>query len=261
MAAGDAWDPQRYHRFRDERRRPFDDLLGLLSPVPGGRIVDLGCGTGELTAAAHARLGTGEALGIDSSPSMLADAAGLEVPGLRFAAGDLAGPPPDPPWDVVLANASLHWAEDHPAVLGRWRAALAPGGQLAVQVPANRDHPSHATIREVLAEPPFDELLEQGPPDPLVSVLDPAVYAEVLWALGAQEQLVRLQVYGNEMPSVADVVEWTSGTALVPVRAVLAPAAYEAFVARYAERLAEHLHHAAPYYYAFKRILMWARFP
>src|SRR5919199_273814 len=50
---------------------------------------------------------------------------------------------------VVLSNAALHWVPDHRAVLGRWRAALRPGGQLAVQVPANFDHPSHAVVAEV----------------------------------------------------------------------------------------------------------------
>ena len=50
MASTDTWDPDTYHRFQAERRQPFDDLLALVEPVPSGRVVDLGCGTGELTA-------------------------------------------------------------------------------------------------------------------------------------------------------------------------------------------------------------------
>ena len=38
----DGWNPEQYERFRAERRQPFDDLMALCSPVPGGRIVDLG---------------------------------------------------------------------------------------------------------------------------------------------------------------------------------------------------------------------------
>jgi trans-aconitate 2-methyltransferase len=57
MAAPDPWNPDRYARFAAERRLPFDDLVALLSPAPGGRVVDLGCGPGELTRELHARLG------------------------------------------------------------------------------------------------------------------------------------------------------------------------------------------------------------
>ena len=49
----DGWSPDQYERFRSERQQPFDDLLTLCHPVPGGRIVDLGCGTGDLTKILH----------------------------------------------------------------------------------------------------------------------------------------------------------------------------------------------------------------
>ena len=71
----DTWDPDQYERFRDERTRPFLDLLAMVRPVPGGRAVDLGCGTGELTRWLHRHVGAAETLGIDSSPVMLERAA------------------------------------------------------------------------------------------------------------------------------------------------------------------------------------------
>lgn len=257
----DTWDPARYHRFREQRERPLDDLLQLVAPFPGGRLVDLGCGTGELTVRAMERTGAVEALGIDSSPAMLAAARRLRAPGVRFEAGDLAAPDPPGRWDLVLANASLHWAGDHPAVLAGWRSLLVDGGQLAVQVPANPDHPSHTTITEVLLTEPFRSAIDGPlPPDPLESVLTPDRYAELLWSLGATEQVVRCEVYGMEMASADEVADWTSGTALNRARGVLDPAAFVDFEQRYRERLGEVLAHAEPYFYAFKRILMWARF-
>ena len=63
------WDPDQYERFKAERTRPFWDLLALVQPVPGGRVVDLGCGTGELTKELHRVLEASETVGIDSSPS------------------------------------------------------------------------------------------------------------------------------------------------------------------------------------------------
>ncbi|MDQ2678867.1 MAG: methyltransferase domain-containing protein [Actinomycetota bacterium] len=264
---GDQWDPDTYRRFEDDRARPFHDLVAMLRPVPGGTMVDLGCGTGELTAQAARTLGVASATGIDNSPDMLAAAPRGDQDdrgdqGLRFELADIASLDERPPVDVVLANASLQWVPDHRAVLADWVAHLRPGGQLAVQVPANATHPSHTTITEVLHEQPwFDELGGNPPEDPVAaSVLGPAEYAEVLWSLGATEQLVRLQVYGMEMSGPDAVVEWTSGTTLVRVRRALPPERYEAFVERYRERLAERLEHRTPYYYAFQRILMWARF-
>ena len=281
----DSWDPDRYHRFREERALPFHDLLALAQPFAGDplsgrpRLLDLGCGSGELTVEAHRRLGSGSTLGVDASPAMLAEAVQLDEPGVRFEQGDLASiagldrelPVAEvgdqrvfgaPGWDLILANASLHWVPDHESVLAAWRAQLRPAGQLAVQVPANPDHPSHTTITEVLGEEPFATALGgRIPPDPLRSVQSPERYAQILWELGAADQVVRLGVYGMEMASWSDVVEWTSGTALVRARDVLAPELYEEFLVRYRERLGEHLGHRAPYFYAFKRILMWARFP
>lgn len=259
---GDQWDPEVYRRFDAERARPFHDLLGLLAPSPGGSLVDLGCGTGELTALAARTLRAGATLGIDNSPDMLGRAEASATPTVSFELGDIATLGDRTPFDVVLANASLQWVPDHAAVLADWAGHLRPGGQLAVQVPANSEHPSHTTIAEVLSESPwFDELGGAVPEDPVArSVRSPAEYAEMLWSLGATDQVVRMQVYGMELPGADAVVDWTSGTTLVRVRRVLSPESYDTFVERYRERLAERLEHRAPYYYAFQRILMWARF-
>ncbi len=54
MAA--AWDPEQYGRFANERAEPFHDLLAMLDDGPTNRIVDLGCGPGELTALAANKL-------------------------------------------------------------------------------------------------------------------------------------------------------------------------------------------------------------
>src|SRR5262249_57814005 len=97
--SADAWNPAQYERFAAERRRPFDDLLALVRPRPGMRVVDLGCGTGELTRALHDHLGARDTLGVDRSPAMLAKSAAFVVPGLRFEQGDIADFGGARPWD------------------------------------------------------------------------------------------------------------------------------------------------------------------
>jgi trans-aconitate 2-methyltransferase len=248
------WDPAQYERFKDERSRPFFDLLSLVTPVPGGRVVDLGCGTGELTRALHARSGAAETLGIDISPEMLARSEAFAGDGLRFERADLATFSAVQAYDIVFANAALHWIPDHPALFRRLTAALRPGGQLAVQVPANHDHLSHWVARAVA-----EELAPRTEALPPSSVLAPEGYATLLDELGYRDQVVRLQVYGHHLESREEVVEWVAGTTLTPLRARLDDVAWHRFLARYRQALMPQLSDARPFFYTFKRILLWAR--
>jgi len=262
MSTGDAWDPDRYERFADERARPFDDLLSLLHGTGHASVADLGCGTGALTLRLHRSLGAQATLGLDRSPAMLERAAAIDEPGLRFESADIAQLDRPESFDVVLSNAALQWTVDHPAVLARWRAALRPGGQLAVQVPANADHASHTTSVELAAEEPFRSAFDGAPPgDPVRSVLAPEDYAVVLDELGFADQHVRLQVYGARLASTAEVVEWVRGTSLTRFEPELGAPLFAEFVARYRERLLERLGDRRPYFYPFKRILLWGRVP
>jgi trans-aconitate 2-methyltransferase len=259
----DAWDPGQYHRFATERRQPFEDLLTLIAPIPGGRALDLGCGTGELTVELHRHLEAASTLGIDSSTAMLDRAASLASDGVRFEYADLATFVAPAPLDVVAANAALQWVPGHEKLLVRLGSMLSPGGQLAVQVPANHDHPSHRIAAAVAHEEPFLEALEGSPPgDPVAAnVLTPELYAEVMHRAGFAEQHVRLQVYGHVLDSVDGVVEWTKGTSLTRFKRRLPEDLYARFLDRYRNRLREALGDAQPYFYAFKRILLWGRMP
>ncbi|MCW5892904.1 MAG: methyltransferase domain-containing protein [bacterium] len=254
----DAWDPQCYERFRAERREPYDDLVALIAVRPGLRVVDLGCGTGDLTADLHRRLDAAETLGIDASARMLAQAPADPGDGLRFRAGDVGAFADTGRWDVVFSNAALQWIPDHPALFARLRAALAPGGQLAVQMPANFDHPSHTAAAAVAATPPFRDALV-GPPR-IRAVLPPEDYALLLDRLGAARQHVRLQVYGHHLASRDEVVTWTRGTLLTDYERRLPPGLFTDFVAAYRARLTALLPDERPFFFPFKRLLLWARF-
>ncbi len=253
----DKWNPLQYERFKSERAQPFHDLLALVRPEPNMRVADLGCGTGELTRRLHETLGARETVGIDTSEAMLEKSTEFAGSGVRFEQGNIAAFQPSEPYDLLFSNAALHWVPGHTELLARLSASLSERGQLAVQVPANDDHPSQSTAREVATEELFADALGgyvgQRP------VLRPEEYSTLLYRLGFREQHVRLQVYGHLLASRQEVVEWVKGTTLTPYQERLRADLYDRFLARYRDVLLPRLEDTQPYYYTFKRILFWAR--
>src|SRR5258707_10500899 len=151
------WSPNQYERFKGERAQPFHDLLALVEPRPGMRVVDLGCGTGELTRLMHEQLEAAETLGVDSSAEMLAKAAAFAGTSLHFEQTPVEGFGGHEPFDLLFSNAALHWVEDHPALFARLTTMIAAGGQLAVQMPFNHDHVSQrvaAQLAPLFGSPP-----------------------------------------------------------------------------------------------------------
>jgi trans-aconitate 2-methyltransferase len=255
-SARDMWNPERYERFQSERERPFADMLALVGRRPAGRVADLGCGTGALTARLHEALGATETVGIDSSAAMLQRAHAIRLPGLRFVQADMETWAPAQRVDVLFSNAALQWVDGHPRLFARLADMLAPDGQLAVQVPANHDHPSHTIAAEVAREQPFAAAI--GGYVRVSPVLEPEAYAELLHELGFAEQHVRMQVYGHLLDSTVDLVEWVRGTLLTDYAVRMPDVLFEQFVARYRERLLGALGERRPYFFAFRRILLWA---
>jgi trans-aconitate 2-methyltransferase len=253
----DSWDPGQYGRFERERSAPFFDLLDLVESCPGGRVVDLGCGTGELTRALHERSGAVSTLGIDSSPAMLERSVEHAGRGLTFELGDIAQWKLAEPVDLIFSNAALHWIDDHDELFARLTTFLTRGGQLAVQVPANHDHPSHLVAERVAGEEPFRSALggyvRRSP------VVAPERYALLLHRLGYAPQQVRLQVYLHVLAEAGAVIDWVKGTLLTDYRRRLPDDAYEQFVSRYRELLTAELPDERPFPFTFKRVLLWGR--
>lgn len=101
-------------------------VVELLAPQPGERILDLGCGTGELTdqitrSGAHV-------IGLDASASML-DSAREHFSHIEFHQGDAQNFDLGTDFDAVFTNATLHWVPDHSAVARSVHRALKPGGR------------------------------------------------------------------------------------------------------------------------------------
>jgi trans-aconitate methyltransferase len=111
-------------------------VLDLLDPQPDERVLDLGCGSGELTAQIAAR--SARVVGVDSSTEMLAQAR-ERFPGLDVRLADAERLPVDEPFDAVFSNAALHWMTQPDRVLAGVRAALRDGGRFVAEMGAARN--------------------------------------------------------------------------------------------------------------------------
>ncbi|TQM37694.1 trans-aconitate 2-methyltransferase [Pseudonocardia cypriaca] len=224
------WDPALYLDFDDHRSRPFRDLLARVGATSPRRVVDLGCGPGHLTSVLSARWPDAHVRALDSSSDMVAAA---RERGIDAELADVVDWVPAPDTDVVVTNAVLQWVPSHPQLLPRWLEALPSGAWFAMQVPGNFGAPSHALVRELLAEPRWRGRAEVRGDS---TVPEPAHYAELL-ASQAADVDVWETTYLHRLTGPDPVLKWISGTALRPVRDALDPGDYEAFRGALAPRL------------------------
>lgn len=247
------WNPEQYHKFQSERFAPFADLLKLVKVREGLRVIDLGCGTGELTRRLADYLPDSEVVGVDSSGEMLERAASLARPGLKFerrAIETVAGE-----WDLVFSHAAIQWVDNHAELVPRLFSLVAEGGQLAVQLPSNHSHPTHTIIIEIASEEPFSSALGGWMRQP--PVLSIGEYAELLYEQGGSDLIVFEKIYPHVLENAEALAEWTKGTALVPYLERLPEDLREPFLQEYRARLKEKWP-GSPVFYPFQRILFSA---
>ena len=126
-----AWDADLYdskHAFVSEYGL---ELVEMLAPQPGERILDLGCGTGRL-ANEISKAGA-QAVGVDIDPSMI-ERARAAYPDVEFVVADAARFTCDEPFDAVFSNAAIHWVKDTHGVMATLSEILKPGGRLVVEL-------------------------------------------------------------------------------------------------------------------------------
>jgi len=227
------WDAARYDRFEAERARPSRELIARIPLREPRRILDLGCGSGLSTTQLRQAFPKAEIVGVDLSPDML-KAAAKRLPSATFRQGD-AGNYDSRGFDLVFANALLHWVADHLAVVARLAAALPQGGTLAFQVPDNEDEPSHRLMRAVAAMPAFAGLSLGGKRETIAAFAD---YDAALAPPCDEVDLWRT-VYAHRLGSPDDVVKWVEGSGLRPYLDSLDADKRAAFLAAYRQAVAE----------------------
>ncbi len=143
-----AWDAARYQEQHSFVWRFGANLVETLNPQPRERILDVGCGTGQLTAEI-ARSGA-TVLGLDNSAEMLAEAR-TNFPDLTFVKDDAASFRVPETFDGVFSNAALHWVKDAEGAVQSIAQALRPGGRFVAEFGGKGNIASvQAALRAVL---------------------------------------------------------------------------------------------------------------
>jgi trans-aconitate 2-methyltransferase len=228
-----SWDPALYLRFADQRLRPALDLLARIDLESAHRVVDLGCGAGNVTVYLKRRWPGALITGVDNSPAMLEKARATDAT-INWEQGELSTWKPAAAPTLLYSNAALHWVDDHARLFPRLAGAVAPGGAMAVQMPRQNEAPSHQAALTLARSPRFAHalrfLVRESPVAEAQQYYDwlaPHVSALDIWETEYQ------QIMHGENP----IADWTSGTFLLPFLDALQGVDRQAFDAAYREAI------------------------
>ena len=223
------WDPVQYELFSGPRTRPALDLLRSFEATSPETVVDLGCGTGHLTATLAGRWPSARVIGVDESASMLARAA-TQSGEITWVEADIAEWEPPRDVDVIFSNAALHWLDDHRLLFPRLAGFLSPRSVLAVQMPDNGGEPSHRIGIELASGTKWGARLRTVVR--LSALLSAGEYYELL-----EDHFDELEIWRTTYVHVLDgehaVSEWVQGSFLKPCLDALDEEAAAAFLAEY----------------------------
>ncbi len=131
------WDAETYDRLSQPQQAWGAAVLERTALAGGETVVDVGCGTGRLTAQIAERLPRGCVVAVDRSAAMLQVARANLRPRwgerVRFVRADARRLPLHAAADVVFSTATFHWVLDHDALFASVFGALRPGGRLEAQ--------------------------------------------------------------------------------------------------------------------------------
>lgn len=211
-----SWDPDRYERFFDHRLRPGLDLLERIGDIDPRFVVDLGCGTGTLTAIVAGRWPNAQVTGLDSSEQML-ERTPSEVPNVTWKRGEIASWRADHPVGLIFSNAALHWVDDHAGLFSRLVRSLETGGVLAVQMPDNWSQPTHRIPAAVLDEGGYPSEARRALRRNAVARAED--YRQ--WLGPDVECDIWSTTYRQTLSGEDPVLDWVRGSVLAPVIAAL----------------------------------------
>lgn len=250
------WDPKKYNEFKEDRYKPFDDLTNHIINKPNLDVIDLGCGTGELTKKLSDMLSNPKVIGIDSSAEMLAKIPSQQ--NIHFKQLSITEQlDEETKWDLVFSNAALQWIDNHHLLFPKIISHINPGGQLAVQMPQQTENVLNLILIDLVQEEPFASYLNKWTRPSPVLTLDE--YAKILFECGGKGLVLYQKVYPLISTHENSFFDFISGSALTVYQERLSDNEFQELSAEFKKRIIKHFP-SVPSIYAFKRLLMYAHF-
>jgi len=250
------WNPNKYLLFKDKRAEPFNDLLQHIRAKNNLKVIDLGCGTGEITKRLSLYLPASDVLGIDSSREMMDIAQKYSNEKLIFKCMSIEEfIKSKSKWDLVFSHAALSWVDNHNELIPRLLSFVNKKGQIALQIPSNHSHFTFTYIKETAEEPAFSEALNGW--TRCVHTLQIDEYARILCENGCSNIIAYEKVYIHLMNNVDQIVEWMSATSLIPYFERLPAKLHIPFLESYKNKLLRNWKEA-PIIFPFKRMIIVA---
>lgn len=245
------WNPALYQDKHSFVWQLSQGLVELLDPQPGERILDLGCGTGQLTSAIAERGAT--VIGIDADPAMITEAQ-QQFPHLSFEVADARQFALAAPVDAIFSNATLHWIAEPMAVIECMATALKPGGRLVAEFGGQGNM---ATVLAAIAT--ARDQLGFGP-SLATSWYFPAIgeYASLLEQQGFEVQLARLYDRPTPLEGENGLYHWLQMFA-TRFWADLSPPQTTELLTAILALAHPHLYQAGQWYADYRRIQVIAR--
>ncbi len=257
---GDVWNPDQYGKFRDERSAPFHDLLALVRRGDAPRIVDLGCGTGELTRArAPGALRPRDAWASTRRPRCSRRRRRRSGGGLSFRPGRHRGLRRG-----RLGRRALRTRRSTGCPITRRSSPASPrssrrgASSRSRSPPTTRTPPTRSQGRSRASRP--SPVRSAGTCGSRRSSRRRGTRGSCS-SSGSSEQRVRVEVYAHRLAARDDVVEWVRGTYLTDFQKRLDGPTWERFLARYREKLLAALPDEHPFLYTYRRVFVWGRAP
>ncbi len=161
------WEGESYAKSLAPGKRDGFGAVSRVDCQEGGRILDVGCGDGGISARLAAKFSGCEVVGIDLSPSMVGYAQKLygTRSNLSFRVGDARFLGIDQEFDLIVSFATMHWIKEQGAALAEFYRALKPEGRVFLQFPIQLPDPFYKALEQTLADPLWEPyFVDYAPP-------------------------------------------------------------------------------------------------
>ena len=251
-----AWDPEKYNEFKVERYKPYFDLVSHIKDKPNLKVIDLGCGTGELTQFLANALTNPTVIGIDTSAEMLSKAPVQN--NIVFKQKSIEEQlEENETWDLIFSNAAIQWIDDHQLLFPKIISKINNNGQLAIQMPSQTENVLNKLLIDLVQEEPYLPALNNWIRKSPVLSLDE--YAKLLFDHGGDNLIIYQKVYPLVNNTQDELYEFIAGSSLVPYFERLTDSLKEQFSIEFKKRI-RLTFPKTPLIYAFKRIILYCTF-